>query len=343
MNRTIMPKLTNKPTLRQLRAFVALAREGSFVATARQLHTTPSALSSCIKQLEHALALRLFDRTTRHVALTPGGAEFLPDANRVLQGLDDSVERARALGRGLSGSLRLAAIPSVMHVLVLPALQRLMARLPQLRVSLVESRGAALSEMVAQGSVDFGIAGMLQPVPGVDARHLFTDVLGLLAPAGHALWQVERLDWAALEGQRFAALAGDSVTAGLLRRARRAPAALFDPQFEANSNESLAGLLHAGQAVSVLSAMSSAHPAFRELRFRALEGPMLLRSMCLQTRSHRSLQPAAQALLDELQTGLEALSRSRAGRRVDRVASPIAIDRPGTPAPRSRRASRAGA
>lgn len=326
--------MTNNVTLRHLRAFVALAREGSFVGTARALHTTPSALSTGIKQLEHALALRLFDRTTRQVALTAAGAEFLADAQRSLRGLDEAIDRARALGRGLGGTVRVMAIPSMMQALVLPAVERLVARRPQVRVTLLESRGAMLSAAVADGSVDFGLAGLLQPCPGVEARHLFTDVLGLIAPAGHPLLRRPRLDWAALGDERFAGLAGDTVTASLLRRARQAPASLFEPRFEAQSNEALAQLLHRGLAVCVLSAMSSSHPAFRGLRFRAIDGPVLLRSMCLQTRAGRALSPVAQALLEEVEGGLAGLPREQRGNRRDCVTSPIGEIRRTRPARR---------
>ena len=169
------------------------------------------------------------------------------------------------------------------------------------------------------------MAGLLQPCPGVDARHLFTDTLGLIAPSGHALMRAARLDWAGLQGETFAGLAGDNVTASLMRRARDAPAGLFEPRFEVHSNEALAQLLRGGLAVCVLSAMSSRHAAFRGLRFRIVEGPALHRSMCLQTRSGRSLSPAAKALLDEVELGLASLPRQRRGRHADCVVSPIEV------------------
>ena len=74
-------------TLRQLRAFVAVARTGSFTLAAESLFITQSALSGLIKELEQALGLRLFDRSTRRVSLTAAGREFLASAESVLQHL----------------------------------------------------------------------------------------------------------------------------------------------------------------------------------------------------------------------------------------------------------------
>jgi len=65
-------------TLRQLRAFLAVARFGSFTVAAEHLYTTQSALSGSIKELENALGVQLFDRSTRRVQLTEVGRELYP-------------------------------------------------------------------------------------------------------------------------------------------------------------------------------------------------------------------------------------------------------------------------
>ena len=70
--------------LRQMRAFVAIGRLGSFTQAAKLLHTTQPALSARIRELESALAVRLFDRSTRSVQLTQAGEDLLPVVEQVL-------------------------------------------------------------------------------------------------------------------------------------------------------------------------------------------------------------------------------------------------------------------
>ena len=65
-------------TLRQLRAFAAVADTGSFTAAAGRLHLSQSALSVLVRELERELGTRLFDRHTRRVLLTEAGHELLP-------------------------------------------------------------------------------------------------------------------------------------------------------------------------------------------------------------------------------------------------------------------------
>ena len=74
-------------TLRQLRAFLAVARTGSFTLAAESLYITQSALSGLIKELEQTLGMRLVDRSTRRVYLTEIGARLYPQLDAKLQDL----------------------------------------------------------------------------------------------------------------------------------------------------------------------------------------------------------------------------------------------------------------
>jgi DNA-binding transcriptional LysR family regulator len=83
---------------RRLRYFVAVAEELSFVRAAERLHIAPPALSRAISELEAHLGVKLFDRSSRHVALTEAGSALLPDVRRALQDLDAATRRIQRLG-----------------------------------------------------------------------------------------------------------------------------------------------------------------------------------------------------------------------------------------------------
>ncbi len=68
---------TSHLSLRQLRAFWLVAQEGSMTRAAQQMHLTISALSMLVRTLEEELGVRLFERTTRRVALTEAGGQFI--------------------------------------------------------------------------------------------------------------------------------------------------------------------------------------------------------------------------------------------------------------------------
>src|SRR5246127_5407220 len=83
---------------RRLRYFVAVAEELSFVRASERLHIAPPALSRAIGELEAHLGVKLFERSSRHVALTDAGSALLPDVRRALQDLDAATSRTQRLG-----------------------------------------------------------------------------------------------------------------------------------------------------------------------------------------------------------------------------------------------------
>lgn len=311
-----MLKPTNSVSLRHLRVFAELARQGSFRACARRLHLSPSALSECIKQLEGALGLRLFDRSTRRVALTEAGAAFLVDAKEVLALLDSAVQRCRDVTALRRGKLSIAAIPSLHAALVVPVLAEFVAQHPQITVELIEARGHVLAQKVREGEADLGLGGAATAPTGLALQPLLLDRLGVMAANDHPLATVKRLTWRALAGHRFVTLVDDSVTQGLIATVEAAPAALLQPQFVAGSTPLLAQWVERGFAVSVLSAISQRHPSLAGLAFRPLFNPTVERTLYLHRRSDSSLSPVAARFAQLLVERLPGHVRSGPGLRL---------------------------
>lgn len=106
-------------SLRQLRAFVAVARTGSFTLAAEGLFITQSALSGLIKEMERSLGVRLFDRSTRRIQLTDIGRGIYPLIDKILHDLDGVLEEVAHLKALKKGVVRVAA-PQLMASTLLP-------------------------------------------------------------------------------------------------------------------------------------------------------------------------------------------------------------------------------
>ena len=89
--------------LRHLRAFITVADRRGFSAAAAALHITQPALSRRIAELESALGVRLFERTSRRVELTESGEDLLVRSRDLLVSGETLRERARALAEGKAG------------------------------------------------------------------------------------------------------------------------------------------------------------------------------------------------------------------------------------------------
>src|SRR5437899_9999862 len=108
---------------RQLRAFCALARTGSFTQAARELHLTQSGISHSMKALERDIGCRLLDRLGKKVVLTQAGEQLLQHATKILQEMENARESLAHLGKWGRGRLRLgASTTACQHVL--PAVLR---------------------------------------------------------------------------------------------------------------------------------------------------------------------------------------------------------------------------
>ncbi|NBS96582.1 MAG: LysR family transcriptional regulator [Betaproteobacteria bacterium] len=95
-------------TLKQFRAFAAIAELGSFTAAADRLQLTPSALSLLIKQLEDTLGQRLIERGQGRTKLAEAGTHLLPKVHDVLGAVEDGMKSVRQLRNQTRGRVRIA-------------------------------------------------------------------------------------------------------------------------------------------------------------------------------------------------------------------------------------------
>jgi LysR family transcriptional regulator, carnitine catabolism transcriptional activator len=153
-------------TSRQLRAFLLVAQHHSFTRAAESLFVTPSGLSVLIRELENQLGFRLFDRTTRHVALTPAGSRLLDTARKSLDELDDAIGRVGDTARAASDTLSVGA-GLVIAANVLPqAIREFRIQRPGVRLQLVDAAPVAILQRVRAGTLDLGF-GFFEPSPGL--------------------------------------------------------------------------------------------------------------------------------------------------------------------------------
>ncbi|AIO68524.1 LysR family transcriptional regulator [Burkholderia oklahomensis] len=139
---------------------IVVADQRSFRAAARTLGVSPSALSHAMRNLEARLDVRLFNRTTRSVALTEAGEQFLRRVRPAIADLEDAVNEAAAHNRP-SGSIRISASENAARPLIRHVLPGFVAAYPDIHVEFVVD--TRLVDIVANG-FDAGIR-VLEDVP----------------------------------------------------------------------------------------------------------------------------------------------------------------------------------
>jgi DNA-binding transcriptional LysR family regulator len=140
--------------LSELTAFITIAEQGSFRAAASVLGVSPSALSHAMRSLEARLNVRLFNRTTRSVALTEAGEQLLRRVRPAIVDLEEAVNEVASARDRPSGSIRISASEASARPLVRHVLPDFLAAYPDIHVEFVVD--TRLVDIVADG-FDAGI------------------------------------------------------------------------------------------------------------------------------------------------------------------------------------------
>ncbi|MBQ0987676.1 hydrogen peroxide-inducible genes activator [Streptomyces sp. F63] len=176
-----------QPTLAQLRAFAAVAEQLHFRDAAIDLGMSQPALSGAVSALEEVLGVRLLERTTRKVLLTPAGARLAARARTVLEAVGAFLEEAEAARAPFTGTLRFGVIPTVAPYL-LPAVLRLVRdRYPELELQVHEEQTASLLHGLGRGRLDLLLLAVPLGAPGVTELPLFDEDFVLVTPREHPL------------------------------------------------------------------------------------------------------------------------------------------------------------
>ncbi|WP_317204113.1 LysR family transcriptional regulator [Janthinobacterium sp.] len=285
------------PSLRQMRAFVALAKTGSFTLAAEYLHVTQSALSGLIKELELVLGVRVVERSTRKTQLSEIGRELYPLFDKMIQDLDGAmldIANRKALKTGM---VRIAA-PQMMSCTLLPEVIAAYRQAhPEVQVRLVDCPVEHVSGRVFSGEVDFGIGPERDPTPEIAARVLFEMPFVLVFPEGHALAAKERLSWADVNDYPFIALQGQ-FTERLLRDMHVSFRDLsLKPYNEVTFMTTALAMVSAKLGVTVCLPYAEPMVKLYGLQMGQLHEPQLTRRFFVYTKTARSPSPAAESFI----------------------------------------------
>jgi DNA-binding transcriptional LysR family regulator len=122
--------------LQSMRVFQQVVDEGGFAAAARKLDLTPAAVTRLIGDLEKHLGVRLLQRTTRRLSLTPAGEVYLNRLRTILSDIDEADAMAHEHTREMSGTVRILALPVVATHIIAPAIADFQRLYPQILLEL---------------------------------------------------------------------------------------------------------------------------------------------------------------------------------------------------------------
>jgi DNA-binding transcriptional LysR family regulator len=187
--------------LRHLRYFVAVAEELNFRRAAERLRLAQPALSAQIRNLEAELNVRLFERTTRSVLLTPTGQVFLKEARGILGAASHAEQLVRKAEHGLVGTLRVGVITPAMGPFLANVLRHFHQKYPGVQLSLSALTSSEQLRRLRANELDVGLLRAPAISSELDFRFIEQAPQLLAAPAGHRLAKKRRIEWKDLDGE----------------------------------------------------------------------------------------------------------------------------------------------
>ncbi|NML47120.1 LysR family transcriptional regulator [Ramlibacter sp. G-1-2-2] len=333
------------PNPRHLRAFAALADSGSFGAAAEAVHLGQPALSQAIAKLEDVVGVRLIERTTRSVRLTPAGEEFLVEARRVLDAYERMMLRGSEWAQLRRGRVDLFTVPSIAHRL-LPALVReFTAEHPEVSVEVHDHADPVLRQRLDRGEGDLAMLTQSSSAAPQALLPFLRDRFRVVLPSNHPLARQESIDAAQLIDERLILLRRGALFRSYMDAAISG-LPLVHPPIEVDQASTLNGMVEGGLGVTLLPALSCPTPALRSVTSRPLTRPEVFRLIAFELPADREPMPAVQAFVhgalqyleahvDQLPEGCELLPASAQRVKKFLAARPAA---PSAQAVRSRRA-----
>ncbi|MCR8725644.1 LysR substrate-binding domain-containing protein [Frigidibacter sp. ROC022] len=295
--------------LNQLRCFVAVAEELNFRRAARRLNMTQPPLSRHINLLEHAVGVRLFDRSTRSVRLTLAGERFLFDAVDILHRAESAMLFARQAERGETGSVVLGFVPTATIELVPLVVKRLRRKLPAVSVTPREMMSHEQIEALRAGSLDIGITRLPRNPESLTISRVWSEPFLVALPKDHPLTARDKLRVEDLHGQPMIGYSTErggflfEVVSGYLTSSGVSPNLLYS----VSQAHTVMSLVDSGLGLGLVP-RSYALVAMKNTAMRDFEQPENFRSDLYMVQGPRSANSLVSRVAQEITVALAEAS-----------------------------------
>jgi DNA-binding transcriptional LysR family regulator len=306
MNNETVPDLS----ARQLRAVLAVAEYRSFIAAAAWLKISQPALTRTIQQVESALGVALFSRTTRQVTTTPAGREFAALAQRMLNDLQLSIASVRRNSNQHTGQVSVSSVLSLADAVWPELLVAFGRRYPGIQVHLREGIHADVLDDVYSGVADFAIGYVEGIADNLLVAGVRTERFYVVMPAAHPLAARQRLEMRELGSETFISFPRESRTRQVADGAASALGITLRYTMTVNRLATLLALVSKGIGLAIVTGSECPRPS-AQFAVRPLAGARFTCRLGVLRPRERELTPAAAIFLVIVQRWL----RGHTGRR----------------------------
>jgi LysR family carnitine catabolism transcriptional activator len=285
-------------SIRQLKAFVAIASTGSFIEASARLRLSQPALSISIRKLELHIGGAVFIRSPRGAQLTPEGLSFLPKAQRLVLDWDDAFEDLEMLFKKQQGKITIAALPTLAAGFLPKVLAEYRAQFPNIAINVNDVLASEIEGLVREGRADFGLS--VQPAKNgyFDFEPLFEDRFVAVCPESHPLMECTEVSWAQLLKYPIIELNQLSSTRQAIEQVLNDINLEMDLFCEVRQIGTAGRMVAAGLGVAALPSLSFRQISNEGLGWRTLIEPAVPRQLGIIKPPRAALPVASNAMLE---------------------------------------------
>lgn len=285
-----------------LSLFVAVARQGSISAGARQAHLAVGAASKRISDLEAALGTALLYRHASGVALTDAGQACLRHALRVLEEVEQMTGAMSDYAFGVKGMVRLYANTSAITQFLAEDLAVFMDAHPAIQISMREENSTHIVRALTENQGDLGIFADRTPSGDLRTFPYRSDQLVVVAPRRHPLAQCRQLRFADTLAYDYVGLSQNTSLALRLQEECARLGQTLKLRIQVRGFDSICRMASCTGFIGILPRLAAApHAQSMQLSLIGLEDDWARRDLLIGTRDPESLSSAARLLLAHLQ------------------------------------------
>ncbi len=291
-----------RTSLRQLRAFGAVARSGSVTGAARLLAVTPPAIAQQLGLLEDTLGVALLEKSATGARPTDAGREVLTALARIEAALQDCAAAIESL-RGVEGGRVAVGVISTAKYFAPFALAAFQRAYPKVEMRILVGNRRQTISALENFETDLAITGRPPADFPIERAVIGDNPHVIIAPPDHRLAHCRGTKLRDVATDTFLLREEGSGTRELMGRAFAEAEAPLPRSVEIGSNESIKQAVMAGMGVALLSCHTIAAEVKDErLIVLDVEGFPIVRQWFVVRRSEKRLLPAAQALWNHLVT-----------------------------------------
>jgi DNA-binding transcriptional LysR family regulator len=283
-----------------LRALVAVAEYRNFAAAATDLGISQPTLTRTVRRAEDVLGVSLSTRTTRRVALTAAGREFMSMAERLLSDLGLGIRNIRELADVERGQVVIASLMTIAHGILPTVVRQLAEQYLSVAVELREGVQVRALEEVRGGSADFGLGDSADVVGHLELEPLGEHGFRIALPNGHRLLRRKSVSLSDLAEERLVSMPTEAAARRTLDAVALAVGIIVNSHFTVGQFTTAFQLVAEGLGVAIVPAtyFNGGHPD--KVFSRPLKAPGAVQHLSVISRRDRVVTPAAAAFISIL-------------------------------------------